>query len=436
MFLNTNTQVPLTVSQLSNQIKITVESTFQQVEVQGEISGFKRHSSGHSYFALKDSESVLDCVMWRGTPLNIQPCDGMEVVAQGKITTYGGRSKYQMVVKSLTHAGEGALLKLLEERKKAFLAEGLFQNQRPLPKFPSVIGVITSETGAVIQDILHRLRERFPCTVKLVPVAVQGEAAAAQIAKAIYILQDASHKIDVIIVARGGGSLEDLWAFNEEVVVRAVAASAIPVVSAVGHETDTTLIDYAADLRAPTPTAAAELCTPDRVQILSLLNQQENILLQGNQRLFERHRLLLGNLIQRMPDLPAIVYDKSQRLDERSSRLQRIIEHQLNMKNHKVIAQKLLPPRQQLRQCSANFLTLQSALSRSIAQYLKKQQDAVKWSAMMLSQNSYQRSLDRGFSLVRVAGKPIKTAAALQMADIADIQLSDGKVTVRPVDKQ
>jgi exodeoxyribonuclease VII large subunit len=248
-----------TVTELSQALKRTVEERFSWVRVRGEVSGFKRAASGHLYMTLKDENAVLDAVCWRGVAgrLSVAPEDGLEVIATGRLTTYPGRSKYQIVIESLELAGEGALLKLLEERRKKLAAEGLFDEARKqaLPYLPDVIGVVTSPTGAVIRDILHRLADRFPRHVLLWPVLVQGEGAAGQVAAAIEgfnALKPGGEvpRPDLLIVARGGGSLEDLWAFNEEVVVRAAAASGIPLISAVGHETDTTLIDFAG------PTAA------------------------------------------------------------------------------------------------------------------------------------------------------------------------------------
>ena len=266
-----------TVTELSFALKKRVETEFARVRVRGEISGLKRHTSGHVYFALKDQDAVLDAVCWRGSfqNLDLRLQEGMEVIAVGRLTTYPGRSKYQIVVEGMELAGEGALLKLLEERKRKLAAEGLFDEARkkPLPFLPQLIGIVTSPTGAVIQDMLHRLADRFPVSVQMWPVAVQGEGAAAQISCAIRGFNSLSLKPDVLIVARGGGSLEDLWAFNEEVVVRAVAESQIPIISAVGHETDVTLIDFVADKRAPTPTAAAEFAVPVRSQMAQNLLQ-------------------------------------------------------------------------------------------------------------------------------------------------------------------
>ncbi|MBM3521446.1 MAG: exodeoxyribonuclease VII large subunit, partial [Alphaproteobacteria bacterium] len=272
----------LTVSELSGAIKRTLEEGFERVRVRGELSGFKRHTSGHLYFALKDADALIDGVVWRGQAarLAIKPEDGLEVICTGRVTTYGARSKYQLIVDQMELAGEGALLKMIEERRKRLAAEGLFDEQRKkaLPFLPDVIGVVTSPTGAVIRDILHRLADRFPRHVLVWPVAVQGEGAAQQVAEAIRGFNalapgGAVPRPDVLIVARGGGSLEDLMAFNEEIVVRAAAASAIPLISAVGHETDTTLLDFAASRRAPTPTAAAEMAVPVRSELVARLSR-------------------------------------------------------------------------------------------------------------------------------------------------------------------
>ena len=265
----------LSVSELSGALKRTVESAFSHVKVRGEISGWKRHASGHCYFTLKDEGACIDAVIWKGQAgsLAFRPEDGAEVIATGKLTTYAGRSKYQIVVTRMELAGEGALMALLDKRRRALAAEGLFDEakKRRLPFLPRVIGVVTSPTGAVIRDILHRLEDRCPTHVIVWPVPVQGEGAAAKVAAAIRGFASLEPRPDLLIVARGGGSIEDLWAFNEEEVVRAAADSPIPLISAVGHETDTTLIDFASDRRAPTPTAAAEIAVPVRAELAAFL---------------------------------------------------------------------------------------------------------------------------------------------------------------------
>jgi exodeoxyribonuclease VII large subunit len=319
----------LTVSELSGALKRTVEAAFGNVRVRGEISGFKRHSSGHCYFSIKDENACMDAVIWRTSAgaLAFRPEDGAEVIATGKLTTYPGRSKYQIVVEQLELAGEGALLALLEKRRKALAAEGLFDSdrKRALPYLPRLIGVVTSPTGAVIRDILHRLADRCPAHVMLWPVPVQGEGAAARVAAAIRGFAMLDPRPDLLIVARGGGSIEDLWAFNEEEVVRAAAESPIPLISAVGHETDTTLIDFASDRRAPTPTAAAEIAVPVRAELAAMLaelgQRMRSCLVRGAARAAERIELTLA----RWPDAAGLFAPAGQRLDELGDRLPRAL---------------------------------------------------------------------------------------------------------------
>jgi exodeoxyribonuclease VII large subunit len=325
----TDNSPPLSVSELSGALKRTVESAFGFVRVRGEVSGWKRHASGHCYFTLKDDSACIDAVIWRGqaSGLAFHPGDGLEVIATGKLTTYAGRSKYQIVVDRLELAGEGALMALLEQRKRALAAEGLFDpaRKRPLPFLPRVIGVVTSPTGAVIRDILHRLEDRCPAYVMLWPVPVQGEGAAAKVAAAIRGFASIEPRPDLLIVARGGGSIEDLWAFNEEEVVRAAAESPIPLISAVGHETDTTLIDFAADRRAPTPTAAAEMAVPVRAELGSMLaelgQRMRSCLVRSASRAAERVELTLA----RWPGTAGLFAPAGQRLDEVGDRLPRAL---------------------------------------------------------------------------------------------------------------
>ena len=408
------------VSEISNALKQTVEQTFENVRVKGEISGFKRHSSGHLYFALKDADAVLDAVCWRGsaTRLGLSPEDGMEVVASGRLTTYPGRSKYQMVVERMELAGQGALLKLLEDRKKKLAAEGLFDpaRKKKLPFLPEVIGVVTSPTGAVIRDILHRLADRFPRHVLLWPVAVQGDGAAQQVADAI----DGFNALpkngpiprpDLLIVARGGGSLEDLWAFNEEVVVRAAAASQIPLISAVGHETDTTLIDYASDRRAPTPTGAAEMAVPVRSELLMRVREHEARLLSGMQRLVTERRTRLDGLGRGLGDPRRRLEELSQRLDDWGERLPQAL---VNLTRHRAsdlarIAGRLAPAlKSRLQSESAKLerdkLRLDQAASRltpTLPRLLADRQKHLDQLGALLKSYSYEEVLERGFVLVK-----------------------------------
>ena len=321
---------PLTVGELAGSVKRVVEDAFGRVRVRGEISGFKRHSSGHCYFALKDEAACIDAVIWRSSAgaLAFRPEDGADVIATGKMTTYPGRSKYQLVVERLELAGEGALMALLERRRKALAAEGLFatERKRRLPFLPRLIGVVTSPTGAVIRDILHRLEDRCPSHVILWPVPVQGEGASAKIASAIRGFAKLDRKPDLLIVARGGGSIEDLWAFNEEEVVRAAAESPIPLISAVGHETDTTLIDHAADLRAPTPTAAAELAVPVRSELFASLDEFGRRAQHCLARKADRARERLELTVCRWPQPHALCAPAAPRLDDLGDRLPRALD--------------------------------------------------------------------------------------------------------------
>ncbi len=323
---------PLSITEISAILKRTVEDRFSFVRLRGELSGVKKAASGHLYCNLKDEGARLDGVMWRGSVqrLGFMPEDGLEVIVTGKLTTYPGRSNYQIVIERMEIAGEGALLALLAKTRARLEAEGLFDRarKRALPFLPRVIGVVTSPTGAVIRDILHRLADRFPSHVLVWPVLVQGQGAAEQVAAAVRGFSAIAPggpvpRPDLLIVARGGGSIEDLWAFNEEVVVRAIAGSTIPVISAVGHETDTTLADFAADLRAPTPTAAAEMAVPVREELIAQLAEaalrQRRAVVRpvalGRERLEVRAR--------RLPTPQALLAASTQKLDDLSERLRR-----------------------------------------------------------------------------------------------------------------
>jgi len=314
----------LSVSEISAALKRTVEDRFGFVRVRGELSGVKRAASGHVYLALKDADARLDGVMWRGTAqrLAFQPEDGLEVIATGKLTTYPGRSNYQIVIERMEIAGEGALLALLAKTKARLEAEGLFDpaRKRRLPFLPRRIGVVTSPTGAVIRDILHRLADRFPSHVLVWPVLVQGQGAAEQVAAALrgFSAMDPLERPDLVIVARGGGSIEDLWAFNEEIVVRAITDCTVPVISAVGHETDTTLADFAADLRAPTPTAAAEIAVPVREELLAQLGQLALRKRRAVVRPLQLGRERLAVRSERLPRPEALLSPQVQKLDDQA----------------------------------------------------------------------------------------------------------------------
>lgn len=328
-----NSEKPLpefSVSEISFEIKRFVETAFSKVRIRGEIFGAKHADSGHWYLSLKDENAALAAVIWKGVAsrLKFKPEDGLEVIATGKITTFAGKSSYQLMIEEMEIAGAGALLKLLEERKQKFAAEGLFDpaHKQTLPFLPQTIGVVTSGSGAVIRDIIHRVRDRFPSHILLWPTPVQGEGAAEKIAAAISGFNRLSPdsnpcRPDVLIVARGGGSLEDLWPFNEECVIRAVYASQIPLISAVGHETDTMLIDYVADRRAPTPTGAAEFAVPVKSELSARLATLSARMQTSAQRYFEERRTMLSGLSRGIPNLTQILQEAAQKFDDRSERL-------------------------------------------------------------------------------------------------------------------
>jgi len=405
----------LSVSELSGALKRTIETTFGEVRVRGEISGFKRHASGHCYFTLKDENACIDAVIWRGSAgaLAFKPEDGAEVVATGKLTTYPGRSKYQIVVERMELAGEGALLALLERRRKALAAEGLFDpaRKRALPFLPRVIGVVTSPTGAVIRDILHRLEDRCPTHVIVWPVAVQGEGAAARIAAAVRGFASISPRPDLLIVARGGGSIEDLWAFNEEEVVRAAAESSIPLISAVGHETDTTLIDFAADLRAPTPTAAAELAVPVRADLFTQLGELGHRARQCLTRRAERSRERFDLTVCRWPEPAALFATPVQRLDELGERLPRSLAARAS-------------------NARADMNLVAGRLRRELVdQLVARQSDrlAATWKIAELAHP--ERPLRRGFARVTARdGRTMTSAAAARAEALLTLHFGDGKL--------
>jgi exodeoxyribonuclease VII large subunit len=469
-----------TVTELSRQLKRTVEETYGQVRVRGEISECKLHSSGHLYLTLKDENAILSAVRWRTMgSLGIKPEIGMEVVCTGRLTTFAGQSKYQMVVESMALAGLGALLKLLEERRQKLAAEGLFDPARKqlLPYLPEVIGVITSPTGAVIRDILHRLNDRFPCRVLIWPVAVQGDGAAEQVAAAVRGFNTLPPdgpipKPDLLIVARGGGSVEDLMPFNEEAVVRAVADSIIPVISAVGHETDTTLIDHAADVRAPTPTAAAEMAVPVRLELMAVLERDRLRLSTILQRVLldKKERLLL--LGRALGDPSRAIEPLAQRLDERSERLalawqsySQTLAHRLAESGSRIrhprdtvtlLGQKLTEQAQRLRLSWHNDLQRRTGRVAEIASRIRQPQDVMALAQQRLTHQLHRLQqaggqrlaladrqlerlggmlmalspravLGRGYSLVYDAtGRVVTQAAQLKPQDTVQLEFQDG----------
>src|SRR3954453_13610606 len=366
------------VSDLAQALRRTLEDNFGHVRLRGEISGYRGpHGSGHVYFSLKDADACIDAVIWRAAfaRRRFRPQEGLEVIATGKITTFAGKSKYQIVIDGIEPAGVGALMALLDERRRKLAAEGLFDpaRKKPLPLIPRVIGVVTSPTGAVIRDILHRLSDRFPRRVLVWPVRVQGETSAAEVAAGIEGFNALPEggplpRPDLIIVARGGGSLEDLWSFNEEIVVRAAAASMIPLISAVGHETDFTLIDFAADWRAPTPTAAAEKAVPVRSELLTRLSSLGHRKLACWQRGLERHRKELSLLARALPK--DILAQPRQCLDSLSERLPRALRAnaQLHHTQFSRIAGRLAPQllRNQVERRRERYDNLNRRLSASV----------------------------------------------------------------------
>lgn len=443
-----------TVSQISSALKRTVENAFERVRIHGEISGLKRAASGHVYLTLKDDKAVLDGVIWRGTAssLSFVPEDGLDIVAEGRITTYAARSRYQLVIDRLEPAGVGALLALLEERRKKLSNEGLFDKERKvtLPYLPSRIGIITSPTGAVVRDILRRLRDRFPRNVVIWPVLVQGKGAGEQVAAAIagfnkLEVRGQVLRPDLLIVARGGGSVEDLWAFNEEVVVRAVAQSKIPIISAVGHETDNTLIDLVADRRAPTPTAAAEMAVPVRADlIINIAELDRQMIFAISRNIIELRRTIEG-LARGLPRPERLIGDAIQRLDERDETIQRVFSAYFDRRKASLEANalKLPHPRERLvgaeknlifaakrlvnstdtiiKECVQNWrrCTEYNRCERAIERIFEDASGKVNTIAMLLESYSYQRVIERGFTVIRDEHDKL-VARSSQIADGAN----------------
>ncbi len=461
----------LTVSELSVALKRTIEDAYGYVRVRGELGKVSYHSNGHVYFDLKDDRASIAGVIWRSSAprIKIKLETGLEVVTTGRLTTYPGRSQYQLIVETVEPAGVGALMALLEERRKKFIAEGLFDEGRKqlLPYLPKVIGVITSPTGAVIRDILHRLADRFPRHVLLWPVKVQGEGSAAEVAAAIEGFNALSEsgpmpRPDLLIVARGGGSLEDLWSFNEEIVVRAAAASMIPLISAVGHETDVTLIDFAADRRAPTPTAAAEMAVPVRAELMVDVGALARRAFSCWRRNQDARRNELRSAARALPGADEVLALPRQRLDHAAAALARALH--TNAQIHRVdfsrIGARLNPHllrgnverrreryadiAHRLRTSLTTSITASQTriarqrervtafaqrADRAVLGLIARQRARCERDGQLLAAFSYRGVLARGFALVRdAAGQPLRTAAAVTAGMPIEIEFSDGRV--------
>ncbi|QGM99189.1 exodeoxyribonuclease VII large subunit [Methylocystis parvus] len=465
----------ISVTELANALKRTVEDRFGRVRVRGEISNYRGpHASGHAYFCLKDQGARLDAVIWKGTfqRMRTRPQEGLEVVATGRITTFPGKSSYQIVIEAMEPAGVGALMALLDERRKKLAAEGLFDEarKRPLPFLPQVVGVVTSPTGAVIRDILHRLSDRFPRHVLVWPVRVQGDTSAAEVAAAIEGFNALAPggplpRPDVLIVARGGGSLEDLWSFNEEIVVRAAAASAIPLISAIGHETDTTLIDFVSDLRAPTPTGAAEKVVPVRAELAEHLAARARRLASAKSRAMEQRRTQLATLGRLLPTPEQLLQTPRQRLDRstqllkatlrarRDARRLRLAELARLLSRHSPQAE-LAGQRERLKGLGARLragFDANVALARhqnagarqridnvaarmrlSWKTQLFQKQDRVERLGRLLDSLSHKKVLERGFALVRDEHDALVRSVAQALPGAAlTIEFADGRIAAR-----
>ncbi len=455
-----------TVGEIARQVKRTVEGAFERVRVRGEISGLTKAASGHLYLSLKDASAAIDTVVWRTTAgrLGVRPEDGMEVVCEGRLSTYAPRSRYQLIVDSMAVAGVGALLALLEERRRKLAAEGLFDDsrKRPIPFLSEVVGVVTSPSGAALRDVLRRLEDRFPRPVWVWPARVQGEGAAAEIARAIAGFNrleagGAPPRPDVLIVARGGGSIEDLWAFNEEAVVRAAAASEIPLISGVGHETDTTLIDHAADWRAPTPTAAAEKAAPVRAELTVDLLDRARRLAAGFARGVADRRRTVAGLARGLPRPRRLIGEAAQRLDDRANGLARAAALQCERRRaalaaagHRIgaptarvgaadsrmrLAAHALRAAAAMRNAAAQRalerLAGNERLSAAARRVVADRRRRLEALAPRLESVSHRNVLARGYAVVRGAAGLLRDAEAARRAGRFAIRFHDGDVDAR-----
>ena len=436
--MNINTNNPVySVSEFSHIIKKLVETNFSYVRIRGEISRPSFPGSGHVYFTLKDSDGTIAAIVWKYTlpRLSIKPEEGIEVICTGKVTTFAGQSKYQIIVESMEVAGEGALLKMLEDRRKKLLKEGLFNQEikKPIPYLPKIIGIITSPSGAVIKDILHRLSDRFPSHVYLWPVAVQGEGSANQISNAIdkfnQLTDETSiKKPDLLIVARGGGSLEDLWSFNEEIVIRSVFKSSIPVISAIGHETDTTLIDFVSDLRAPTPTAAAEKAVPVRDELIARIDELNLRLKTSFSNKQNNKKDSLNNLIRLLGKPDQIFENKTQKLDFILKDMENLFKDIFVEKKNIIMQyeQKLLPPKILISDFFSKQQLLETRFKNHLENIITTKETKLNSLNQLLEASSFNKVLDRGFSLVmNNTGKPIKLSSEAPKNANVKIKFSD-----------
>ena len=457
-----------TVSEISGEVKRTLEGTFGRIRVKGEVGRVFKARSGHLYYDIKDDRSVLACTTWKGqiSSLSVVPEEGLEVVVTGRLTAFGGQSKYNMNVDEVAVAGQGALMALLEKRKKQLEAEGLFapERKKPLPYLPQIIGVVTSPSGAVIRDILHRLRDRFPRKVLVWPVAVQGANCAAEVARAIDGFNQltpggALPRPDLIIVARGGGSIEDLWGFNEEIVARAAAGSQIPLISAVGHETDTTLIDFVSDRRAPTPTAAAELAVPVRLELLGWVEQQGARLTRGAGQAVQIRRQRLNDLSRALPKPDTLLETPRQRLDQVSYRLPDALIRGVDRRRLKLseaaaslrpatlrqlvqgrrdglknlsFRLSLRPIEREVARQGDRLTQLAQRMNALQSQRLQQARRGLDATGRQLEILSYKATLERGYAVVRHGSDVVTRAAGARGADHLRIEFADGEIAVHP----
>ncbi len=434
-------QAELSVSELAASLKRTIETNYDHVVVRGELGRVTIAKSGHMYADLKDDKAVLNTIMWRGQVerLPFRPEEGLEVIATGRLSTYEGRSAYQLIAGTMRPAGAGALMQLLEERKKKLAGEGLFdpKHKKKLPYLPRTIGVVTSPTGAVIRDILHRIRDRFPCRVIVWPALVQGEQAAAQITAGIrgFNAMAGADRPDVLIVARGGGSIEDLWPFNEEIVVRAAFESEIPLISAVGHETDTTLIDYVSDQRAPTPTGAAEMAVPVRTELLLSTSESAERLKRALSRALTRSRDKLA--AARLPRPDMLLQPARQRLDFAATNLPKAALA-LTQKARLRLSRLQLSPAMLKSEIRQGYKRLRDAAVRArpaLMRLIERRTKALATEAKLLETLSYQATLKRGYALVRDRdGRLIRSAAVASGTEQFKVSFADGDVAATPLD--